>query len=212
MIPVRTILAALCLSTVLAAAARADSTADDCQSEDNERRIAGCTLIIEDPAAAPLARSLALANRGLSLSIKGLLDRALEDFDASITINPNSASALNNRAWVHFRAGRGRQGLPDIERSLLIDPGSEHSWDTRAHIRQLMGNFDGAIRDYETAIHLGGEKMIRIYQCGLGERGLYRGRLHGIYDAETKEAMRICAKKPDCDPLPAEEKCDPPSS
>jgi tetratricopeptide (TPR) repeat protein len=210
--PVRTILAALCFSTVFAAATRADSAADDCLSEDYERRITGCTSIIEDPAAAPLARSLALANRGLALSIKGLLERAIDDYNASLKINPNSASALNNRAWAYFRSGRGRQGLPDIERSLLIDPGSEHSWDTRAHIRQLMGNFDGAIRDYETAISLGGERMVKIYQCGLVERGLYQGRMHGIYDAETKEALRTCAKKPDCDPLPADEKCDPPSS
>jgi tetratricopeptide (TPR) repeat protein len=210
--PVRTILAAVCLSAVFAAAARADVTSGDCLSEDNERRIAGCTAIIENPTATPLDRSHALAIRGLALSIKGLMDRAIEDYNASLKINPNSASALNNRAWAYFRSGRGKQGLPDVEQSLLLDPGSEHSWDTRAHIRQLLGNYDGAIRDYETAISIGGEKMIRLYQCGLGERGLYLGRMHGIYDAETKEALHACAKKPTCDPLPADEKCEPPAS
>lgn len=207
-----TILAALCLCTAIAAAARADNSAADCLSDDNERRIAGCTVIIEDPATTPLDRSNALAMRGLALSIKGLLDRAIEDYNASLTINPNSAMSLNNRAWAYFRAGRGREGVPDIEKSLLLNPSSEHSWDTRAHIRQMMGNFEGALRDYEMAIHLGGEKMIRLYQCGLAERGLYRGQMDGIYSAEMKSAMHTCVRDRDCDPLPADEQCKLPTS
>ena len=209
---VRTILAALCLCTALAAVARADSSAADCLSDDNERRIAGCSVIIENPATTPLDRSNALAMRGLALSIKGLLDRAIDDYNASLTINPNSPSALNNRAWAYFRAGRGRDGVPDIEKSLLLNPDSEHSWDTRAHIRQMMGNVDGAIRDYEMAIHLGGERMVKLYQCGLAERGLYRGQMDGIYSSEMKSAMHTCVRDRGCDPLPADEQCRLPTS
>jgi tetratricopeptide (TPR) repeat protein len=209
---VRTILAALCLCTVVSAAARADASAADCLSEDNERRIAGCTVIIENPATSPLERSNALAHRGLALSIKGLLDQAIQDYNASLAINPNAPAALNNRAWAYFRAGRGKEGAPDIEKSLLLNPESEHSWDTRAHIRQMMGNIEGALRDYEMAIHLGGEKMIKLYQCGLAERGLYRGQMDGIYSSEMKSAMHTCVRDRACDPLPAEEQCKQPMS
>lgn len=206
------ILAALWLATAAAATARADSSAADCLSDDNERRIAGCTIIIENPATPPLDRSNALAIRGLALSIKGQLDRAIEDYDASLAINPNSPSALNNRAWAFYRSGRGTQGLPDVERSLMLNPESEHSWDTRAHIRQLMGNVEGALRDYEMAIHLGGERMIKLYQCGLAERGHYRGQMDGIYNAETKTALHTCVQDRECDPLPADEQCRLPTS
>lgn len=208
-----TILAALCLvGTVLATNARADNSAADCLSDDNERRIAGCTVIIENPATTPIDRSNALAMRGLALSVKGLLDRAIDDYDASLKINPNSPSALNNRAWAYFRSGRGETGLPDVERSLLLNPDSEHSWDTRAHIRQLLGNVSGALRDYEMAMHLGGEKMIKLYQCGLAERGLYRGQMDGIYNADTKSALETCVQDRQCDPLPADEQCRPSTS
>ncbi|WP_083528245.1 tetratricopeptide repeat protein [Hyphomicrobium sp. CS1BSMeth3] len=206
------ILAALWLATAAATAARADSSAADCLSDDNERRIAGCTVIIDNPATPPLDRSNALAIRGLALSIKGQLDRAIEDYDASLAINPNSPSALNNRAWAFYRSGRGTQGLPDVERSLMLNPESEHSWDTRAHIRQLMGNVEGALRDYEMAIHLGGERMIKLYQCGLAERGHYRGQMDGIYNAETKTALHTCVQDRECDPLPADEQCRLPTS
>jgi len=207
-----TIIAALWLAVAAATAAHADSTATDCLSDDNERRIVGCSIIIENPGTPPLERSNALAIRGLALAIKGQLDQAIQDYDASLAINPNSPSALNNRAWAYFRAGRGSDGLPDVERSLMLNPDSEHSWDTRAHIRQLMGNVEGAIRDYEMAIHLGGERMIKLYQCGLAERGLYRGQMDGIYNADTKTALHTCTRDRDCDPLPADEQCRLPTS
>lgn len=210
--PVCTILAALFLGVFIANAAAADNSAADCLSDDNERRIAGCTVIIENPSTTPLDRSNALAMRGLALSIKGLLDRAIDDYNASLEINPNAPAALNNRAWAYFRAGRGREGLPDIEQSLLLNPESEHSWDTRAHIRQMTGKAEDALRDYEMAIHLGGEKMVKLYQCGLAERGLYRGQMDGIYNAETKTAMRACVRDKECDPLPADEQCRLPTS
>ncbi|HWV82613.1 MAG TPA: tetratricopeptide repeat protein [Hyphomicrobiaceae bacterium] len=212
MIRTGSILAALWLVVAASTAAGADSSAADCLSDDNERRILGCSIIIDNPATPPLERSNALAIRGLALAIKGLLDRAIQDYDAALAINPNSPSALNNRAWAHFRAGRGAEGLPDVERSLLLNPDSEHSWDTRAHIRQLQGNVEGAIRDYEMAIHLGGERMIKLYQCGLAERGLYRGQMNGIYSQETKTALHTCAGDRTCDPLPADEQCRLPTS
>jgi tetratricopeptide (TPR) repeat protein len=206
------IIAALWLVVAATSVAGADSSATDCLSDDNERRIVGCSIIIENPGTPPLERSNALAIRGLALAIKGLLDRAIQDYDAALAINPNSASALNNRAWAYFRAGRGSEGLPDVERSLMLNPDSEHSWDTRAHIRQLMGNIEGAIRDYEMAIHLGGERMIKLYQCGLAERGLYRGQMDGIYNADTKTALHSCTRDRECDPLPADEQCRLPTS
>lgn len=206
------IIAALWLVVAATSAAGADSSATDCLSDDNERRIVGCSIIIDNPGTPPLERSNALAIRGLALAIKGQLDRAIQDYDASLAINPNSPSALNNRAWAYFRAGRGSEGLPDVERSLMLNPDSEHSWDTRAHIRQLMGNIEGAIRDYEMAIHLGGERMIKLYQCGLAERGLYRGQMDGVYNADTKTALHTCTRDRECDPLPADEQCRLPTS
>ena len=181
--------------------------ATDCFSEDWERRIGGCTLIIENPASTPAERSQAFAMRALSLSLKGQFDRSIQDYNEAIRITPDFAVALNNRAWAYHRWGRGVQGLPDIEKSLRLNPLSEHSWDTRAHIRQSMGQFAGAFSDYEQAVNLGGERMIKLYQCGLAEHGLYKGKVDGVYSSEVREALRQCAGRKDCDPLPGDEQC-----
>lgn len=194
------------LAAGLALPARAE-VATDCFSEDWGRRIAGCTVIIESNTATPAEKAQAYAMRALALSIKGQYESAIRDYDESIRIAPNFAVALNNRAWAYYKWGRGSQGLADVERSLQLNPMSEHTWDTRAHIRQTLGQFAAAFADYERSVDIGGERMIKLYQCGLTEAGLYRGKIDGVYTNEVREALRQCANRRDCDPLPGDEQC-----
>ncbi len=186
--------------------------ATDCFSEDWERRIPGCTAIIDSPAALPQEKAHAYSMRALALSLKAQYGRAIEDYDRAIEILPDFPVALNNRAWAYFKWGQGPKGLADVEKSLRLNPMSEHTWDTRAHIRQVMGNFAGAFADYEQAVNLGGERMIKLYQCGLSAQGLYKGRIDGHYTDEVRTALRTCANSRTCDPLPADEECRDPVS
>ena len=118
----------------------------DCFSEDIERRIEGCTALIErrDQSVADL--SFAYAMRALAYSLKGRYDTAIRDYDAAIAMRPDFAVALNNRAWAYFRWGKAATGLPDVERSLQLSPTSPHALDTRAHIRQALGDPQGALQ------------------------------------------------------------------
>jgi tetratricopeptide (TPR) repeat protein len=199
------------LGSCVATVARAE-VATECLSEDWNRRIAGCSAIIENPATQPTERAEAYAMRALALSLKGQYGEAIRDYDRAIAIVPSFAVALNNRAWAYFKWGQGPKGLADVERSLALNPLSEHTWDTRAHIRQVMGNFAGAFADYEQAVNLGGERMVKLYQCGLTAQGLYKGRIDGYYTDEVKTALRTCANSKTCDPLPADEECKDPTS
>ena len=196
---------------VLACAARAE-VATDCFSEDNERRYAGCTAIIESPGVSDMERSHAYSMRALSLSLKQQYERSIQDYDRAIALNPNFAVALNNRAWAYYKWGRGAEGLADVEQSLRLNPMSEHTWDTRGHIRQLLGNHGGAFTDYQQAMIIGGSRMVKLYQCGLSATGMYRGRVDGIYNDELRDALKTCADSRTCDPLPADEECRDPLS
>lgn len=186
--------------------------ATDCLSEDWERRISGCTAIIDSPIASAEQRAVAYATRGLALSLKGQFERSIDDYDAAIRIEPNFAVALNNRAWAYHKWGKGAKGLADVEKSLALNPMSEHTWDTRAHIRQSMGQHAAAFTDYEQAANIGGERMVKIYQCGLSAAGLYKGRMDGYYSDEVRTALKTCANSKTCDPLPADEECKDPTS
>ncbi len=179
----------------------------DCFGDDNERRIIGCSEIITAPGILPDELATAYAMRGLGYSLKGLYDLAMPDYDRAISINPDFAVALNNRAWAYFRSGRARQGLPDVEKSLALGPTSPHTYDTRAHIRQTLGNPSGALADYEMAMRLGGDRMIKLYQCGLQAHGLYDGDIDGIYTRTMRTALMSCVNSSACDPLPVDEEC-----
>ncbi len=196
----------LVLASGLAASARSDP-ATDCFGEDIERRIEGCTALIEQRDGTVADLSLAYAMRALAFSLKGRYDTAVRDYDTAIAMKPDFAVALNNRAWAYFRWGKPSTGLPDVEKSLQLSPTSPHALDTRAHIRQSLGDPKGALQDYDKAIWFGGARMIKLYQCGLTEARLYDGEIDGIWRPELKEALEKCVHDRKCDPLPADEQC-----
>jgi tetratricopeptide (TPR) repeat protein len=190
----------------LAGGLRADD-ALSCFGEDIERRISGCTALIErrDPSISDLSSVYAM--RALAYSLKGQYDIAINDYDVAINMRPDFAVALNNRAWAYFRWGKAATGLPDVERSLQLSPTSAHSLDTRAHIKQVLGEPQAALRDYTKAMFFGGPQMIKLYQCGLTEAGLYKGEVDGVWRRELQNAIEQCVHDRKCDPLPADEQC-----
>jgi Tfp pilus assembly protein PilF len=186
--------------------ARADSAAD-CFSEDLDRRIEGCTALIEQHDQSVADLSYAYAMRALAYSLKGRYETAIRDYDMAISMKPDFAVALNNRAWALFRWGKPSEGLTDVEKSLELSPSSAHSLDTRAHIKQALGDPKAALRDYDRAMWYGGARMIKLYQCGLTEQKLYTGEIDGTWRPEVTKALEQCVLDKACDPLPADEQC-----
>ncbi len=151
------VLAVLAVSCGAGGVAVAGDPLVDCLSDDNGRRIEGCSAMIDDPQVAPEQRSFAYGMRALAYSLRGGFDQALADYDRAIDLNPDYAVALNNRAWVYFKLGRGEEGERDVERALQLSPGSPYALDTRAHIRQADGDAEAALADYQRAMRNGGD-------------------------------------------------------
>lgn len=198
-----------CVLAVLPGPARSSSNDSraDCFSDDNMRRIAGCTDLLETPGLRADERAMAYAMRALAFSLGSRFAEAIRDYDSAIGLNPDFSIALNNRAWALYKSGRASDGLQDVERALSLSPGSPHALDTRAHIRQEMGNPAAALADYELAMRFGGERMIKLYQCGLQSQGLYSGDIDGLYSRSLRRGLETCVSTRGCDPLPADEEC-----
>jgi tetratricopeptide (TPR) repeat protein len=184
--------------------ARADRLSN-CLEAKTGQRIASCSPIIDDPAATAYELELALEHRSIDLLIAKKFAEAVQDLDRALQINPQSARSLNGRAWTLYRWKRTAEGMNDVNASLRIDGAYASAWDTRAHLYQLLGEYDKAFNEYESAIGFGGQGFIRMYQCGLKERGLYKGPADGIYTAAVRAALRTCAFSATCDPLPENE-------
>lgn len=202
------IAAALLSGTALVASAQAEVPANhECYGEDSARRIKACTELIETPGLSPENQSSAFAMRALSYSLRGDYNTAIRDYDQAIRISPDFAVALNNRAWAYFKSGRPTMGSEDVERSLALDPSSPHTYDTRAHIMQWTHRPHAALADYERAMIFGGQRMVKLYQCGLAAAGLYKGPADGVTSYELRRAMELCVQGTSCDPLPPDEEC-----
>jgi tetratricopeptide (TPR) repeat protein len=201
------VLAAIALIAAVSPVRASGDSAADCFSEDLDRRIAGCSALIEQRDQGLADLSLAYAMRALAYSLKGRYATAIGDYDAAISLRPDFAVALNNRAWAYFRWGKAATGLPDVEKSLELSPTSPHTLDTRAHIRQALGDTKAALRDYDRAMWYGGARMIKLYQCGLTEARLYTGEIDGTWRPEVTQALEKCVLDKACDPLPADEHC-----
>jgi hypothetical protein len=88
---------------------------DDCNAEDPDRNIAGCTRIIADRGESKRVRGIAHVGRGLAWINKGELDRAIADFTQAIRLNPKDALAYSNRGLTWADKG-------DFDRAIVTIP------------------------------------------------------------------------------------------
>ncbi len=193
--------------------ATSSDVASDCFSEESLRRIPGCTALLDGGAnLSTTERSLAHAMRALAYSLQGQFSEALKDYDEAIRLRPDFDVALNNRAWALFKMKQYAQGMRDVEKALKIAPWSAHAFDTRAHLHQVEGRIRQALQDYILAMRFGGEKLVKLYQCGLEAHGLFNGKVDGLESEDLRKALAVCVRDESCDPLPPEEECRRPTS
>src|SRR5579884_2451199 len=89
-----------------------------CDSKDeiaSDHRIAVCTAILNDAAAAMQQRANAFANRGKAYRAKGNAVAALRDLDEAIQLDPHNADAFYNRGVLFRERGENDKALQDLE-------------------------------------------------------------------------------------------------
>jgi tetratricopeptide (TPR) repeat protein len=170
----------------------------------------GCTALIEAPSTSPADRAMAFARRGQYYLQLGQYQRAIRDYDEAIRISPRFSPALNNRAVAYLLSRKPSQGMPDAQLAVQIAPQVPHFWATRGQISQRLGDQQGALGDYDTAMRLGGMPWVKLYQCGLRAAGLFAGPIDGIVRPEFRTALRTCVERgSNCDPLPGHDPLPP---
>jgi tetratricopeptide (TPR) repeat protein len=98
------------------------------------------------------------SNRGIILSNTGQLDRAIEDHDAAVKLNPTSARAYVNRANTLFRAHRYEEALADYDHAIELSAGSlAAAFYNRSFVHLALAQKDAAREDLEHAAALAPE-------------------------------------------------------
>src|SRR5215475_9343965 len=97
------------------------AAADDaCNRSAGDAAIAACTRIIEDGGTSTKDRAAAFYNRGIAYRGKGQFDRAIQDYDEAIRLNPNNASAFFMRGNAYAGKDQYDRAIEDYDRAIRL--------------------------------------------------------------------------------------------
>ena len=119
-----------------------------------EPRIDGCTAFIDSGQGTTAALAVAHNNRGNAYATKGDYDRAIQDFDESIKLNPMHAKPFNNRGVAYSRKGEYDLAIESLDEAIKLNPNYGGAFANRAGIYLKKNEYDRAARDYDEAIRL----------------------------------------------------------
>ena len=152
-----------------------------------EQRIAACTKIIASGRGTPHERAVAFNNRGGAFYYKGQVERAMQDYEQAIKLDPHYAHAYNNRCWSGAVLGRTEQAAADCSKVLKLY-NVANTFENRGFIHLKSGEFDRAIADYEAGLRLDPpNKADFLYGRGLAKTK--KGDASGAADIAAAKAI-----------------------
>ena len=145
--------AVLAISAFQAMAAGNSDLRDCNQRTDYDRQIAGCSRALAW-MKPPNERARIHTLRGMALTNKEQFNRAIEDYDQAIRLDPKYLWSWVNRAEAWYRKGEAARALADLEEAARLDPNNSRVYSVRASTWWLAGDLDRALADYGEAIRL----------------------------------------------------------
>ena len=135
----------------------------------------------------------AYQSRALAYESIGDNERALQDFDRSIKLDSQDASAYMNRGSLHLLRQSYDKALDDLNAALALRPTVPKLFLIRGRIFQVQGDSKAALKDTEEAVRLWPDSST----C-LMERAERRRALNDLpgSDADRKLALECFPKNP----------------
>jgi tetratricopeptide (TPR) repeat protein len=101
-----------------------------------------------------MEHATAYNNRGWAYYKQGQLDKALEDYNKAIAINPSLFQAYSNRGVILTEKSQFDKALEDYKKAIALNPSHSGTYNNRALVFMKMGQHGKAIEDYSKAISL----------------------------------------------------------
>jgi tetratricopeptide (TPR) repeat protein len=118
----------------------------------------------------------------------GIYERAVEDLNEVLSLDPKDAIALNSRCFDLAILGKFDAALVDCDESLRIRSDAAHTLDSRGFTHLRMGALDNAIADYDAALRINPRSAPTLYGRGVARR--LTGDVTGG-DADVSSAQAI---------------------
>lgn len=119
-----------------------------------DQRIEVCTRAIESGELSQMILADAYNNRGLAYVAKNDLDRALEDFNRSLKLNPEAASVLADRGMAFGLKDDYAAAVEDFSAAIELEPKFAGAYNGRCYTLAQMGEAARALQDCNRALAL----------------------------------------------------------
>src|SRR5260370_28220892 len=125
----RCVTAAVIVAVLLVGTAAAQSRDDDwawCKDfrSNPDPIIEACTAIIQAGQEPAKGLALAFTSRGTAFGRKREYDRAIQDLNQAITLDPNSALAFSNRGTAYNSKREYDRAIQDLDQPTTLQPNS----------------------------------------------------------------------------------------
>jgi Tfp pilus assembly protein PilF len=155
-------------------------------------------VIQKEPEKVPLI----YYSRGIALKKMGHRNKAIEDFDTVIAIDPTYYRAYNYRGILYGEAGSFDKAIEYFNQSIAINPKYANAYANRAFTYAIIGQYDRALEDYTKAIELNQSFAEAYFNRGnihlrTGETGLALSDFQKGCDlADRKSCNSLAALRP----------------
>ncbi len=134
-----------------------------CLDPNPDVTIPRCTAIIRSGQETQKNLAQAYYYRGSAYHLKGEHDRAIQDYDQAIRLNPNFPEAFVMRGAAYaFKAYAGEvqydRAIQDYDEVIRLDPNYRNAYYARGTAYMLKGQKDRAMEDFDQYNWLGGEQ------------------------------------------------------
>jgi tetratricopeptide (TPR) repeat protein len=130
--------------------------------------IEGCTAVIQAGQDPPQKLATAFDNRGVAYRLKGEYDRALQDYEQAIRLNPNSAYPYNNRGIIYRIQGDYDRAIADYDEAIWLKSGDyPAAFYNRALAYAAKGEYDQALTDFDVVMRFDAKNALALYARGL---------------------------------------------
>jgi tetratricopeptide (TPR) repeat protein len=116
--------------------------------------IDACTAVIQSDRESTKDLAAAFLNRGYSYNEKREYDRAVQDFDQTIRLDPNFALAFANRGNVYNDMREYDHAIRDYNQAIRLDPNFAFAFNNRCFARAIMNRFQEAVADCNESLRL----------------------------------------------------------
>jgi tetratricopeptide (TPR) repeat protein len=162
----------------------------DCEKLKGEASLNACSAVIEAGNYNAATMAVAYHNRGLEYFDKGHYDQAINDYGASINLDPGNADVYNNRGNAYQAKHDYDQAIDDFDTAIALNPRHALAFNNRGIAHASKGEYDLAIASYDGAI--GADPA---YAVAYNNRGYAYAR-KGRYERALEDFGRAIALNP----------------